>query len=82
MEWNLELEKVAEEIRTSGAKKVVLQLPDGLKPRAMQISRELEKLSSATIYLWFGSNFGACDVPVHIEKKGFDMIINYGHSAP
>lgn len=82
MEWDLELEKIAEEIKQAKANKVILQLPDGLKPRAMKITKELEKLSGARIYVWFGSNFGACDVPVHIEKKGFDMIINFGHSAP
>ena len=82
MEWDLELKKIAGEIKAAGAKKVVLQLPDGLKPRAMSIAKELEKLSGARIFIWFGSNFGACDVPVNIERNKFDMIVNFGHSAP
>jgi len=81
MDFDLELEKVAEEIKAAGAKKVVLQLPDGLKPRAMSIAKELEMLSGALIFIWFGSNFGACDIPLHIEKNKFDMIVNFGHSA-
>ena len=82
MDWDFELDKVAEEIKTAGAKKVVLQLPDGLKPKAMELARRLEKLTGAQFYIWFGSNFGACDVPLHIEKNNFDMIVNFGHSAP
>lgn len=82
MDFDLELEKIAEEIKQAGAKKVVLQLPDGLKPRAMELAEKLEKLSGTRISIWFGSNFGACDVPVHIEKRGFDMLVNFGHSAP
>ena len=81
MDFDFELETIVEKIRQNKAKKIVLQLPDGLKPKAVHISKELEKLSGAAVYIWFRSNFGACDTPQHIREKGFDLIVNFGHSA-
>jgi len=81
MEYDLELEKVKAEIKKSKAKKVCLQLPDGLKPKATEIAQELEKETSAKIMIWSGSNFGACDIPIQLEKLGIDLLINFGHSV-
>lgn len=80
MDFDLELEKVASEIKKARAKKVLIQLPDGLKPRAIEIAEELKKLSKAEILIWFGSNYGACDVP-SIENQKIDLIVNFGHSS-
>lgn len=79
MELNLELDKVVEEINSSGAKKVLIQLPDGLKPRAMQIEKALNEKVDAEIIIWLGSCYGACDVP-NVEKLGVDLIVQFGHS--
>ncbi len=72
----MELERVKKEIRKSKAKKVLIQLPDGLKPKANDIVKELEK-TGAKVYIWGGSCFGACDVP---DVKGFDLLVQFGHS--
>ena len=37
-EYDLELKRVASEIKKQKAKKVLIQLPDGLKPQATEIS--------------------------------------------
>lgn len=79
MEYNLELEKAAEEIKKQKAKLVCIQLPDGLKPQADEIKKELEK-TGAKIVIWLGSCFGACDVPLHVKEIGADLIIQFGHS--
>lgn len=77
MELDLELEKAVNKIRESQAKLVCLQLPDGLKPRAEDIKRELEKNTSAEIFIWLGTCYGACDVP---NLKNFDLLLQFGHS--
>ncbi|HLC19869.1 MAG TPA: diphthamide synthesis protein [Candidatus Nanoarchaeia archaeon] len=77
---NLELEKAVEKINAEKAKLVCIQLPDGLKPRADDIKKELEQKTQATIVFWSGSCFGACDVPVGLEKLGVDLIIQFGHT--
>lgn len=76
MQYNLELDKAVKEIKSSKAKTVCIQLPDGLKPRAKDIADYLEKNTNAEILIYAGSCFGACDVP----KLDVDLLIQWGHS--
>ncbi|WP_457913395.1 hypothetical protein [Candidatus Nanopusillus massiliensis] len=39
-----------------------------------------EKYKDIEIYIWFGSGFGGCDIPIYLDKYGFDLIIHFGHS--
>jgi len=80
MEFDLELEKIVKEIKKQKAKKVCIQLPDGLKPKATQISDFLKKNTNSDIFIWLGSNFGACDIPLQLKNLKFDLVINFGHS--
>ncbi|MBU1199664.1 MAG: diphthamide synthesis protein [Nanoarchaeota archaeon] len=75
--YNLELDKAAAKIKQENANTVLIQLPDGLKPKAKEIQEELKKKTNATIYIWAGTCFGACDVP---NVKDVDLLIQFGHS--
>jgi 2-(3-amino-3-carboxypropyl)histidine synthase len=80
--YDLELERILTEIKSSKAKLVLLQFPDGLKPYATAVVDYLEEKSNAEFLIWFGSCFGACDTPVlgkELEKK-IDLIIQFGHN--
>ena len=76
---DLELDKLFSAISKSKAKTVLIQLPDGLKPKAKEITDILRKKTSAKIIIWAGSCFGACDTP-KIEHLDFDLLIHFGHS--
>ncbi|MBW2969585.1 diphthamide synthesis protein [Candidatus Woesearchaeota archaeon] len=78
--YDLELEKVEERIKKQKAKTVCIQLPDGLKPHAQQIADELQKRTKATIIIWLGSCWGACDVPLEVNRLGVDLLVQWGHS--
>lgn len=78
--YGLELDKVAKRINDSKAKLVCIQLADGLKPKAKDIADYLEHNTDAKIMIWMSSCFGACDIPQNIEKLGFDLLIQFGHS--
>ncbi len=80
VEYNLELERVAREIKRNRSKKVLIQLPDGLKLKATEIVDELERKTKAEFYIWQGSCFGACDIP-QVSDSEFDLIVQFGHSA-
>jgi diphthamide biosynthesis enzyme Dph1/Dph2-like protein len=80
-EYDLELEKAISEIKKNDSKLVLLHLPDGLKPKAEEIQLRIQKETSAQVLIWAGSNFGACDLPVDVERIGVDLIIHFGHSA-
>ncbi len=76
MEYDLELDRAASEIKKQKAKIVAIQLPDGLKPKAGEIAKELESKTKAKIMIWLGSCYGACDIP----NAKADLLIQWGHS--
>lgn len=82
-DYDLELEKVAEKINQEKAKSVLIQLPDGLKPKSREIKEFLaKKIDNRTkIFFWAGSCFGSCDIPTSANNANVDLIIQFGHSA-
>lgn len=81
MDYDLELKRVVDKIKREKANLVCIQLPDGLKPKAKLIQDEIEKKTKAKVLIWAGSCFGACDIPLEIEKLGVDLLIQFGHSS-
>lgn len=82
--YNLELEKIAMQIKKEKAKMVLLQFPDGLKPLAVKVVDFLREKTQGKVefLIWFGSCFGACDTPI-LEKdleKQIDLMIQFGHN--
>lgn len=80
-DYDLEYSRIIEEVKKNKPKRVLLHLPDGLKPKAAEIQQLIEKESDTQVLIWAGSNFGACDIPIDSERAGVDMIIHFGHSA-
>jgi len=78
--YKINIDKIVKKIEQSGAKKILLQLPDGLKPRAVKLASELKEKTSAEIIVWAGSNFGGCDIPTYVKREGIDLIVNVGHA--
>jgi len=71
MKLNLELDKL--DLKGN----VLVQLPDGLKPKANEIQEYVQnKFPDVKLTFWSGSCFGACDVP----NVSFDQIVQFGHS--
>ena len=80
LDYDLELDNAVAKIKKEKAKRVCIQLPDGLKPQAGKIAKYLEEKTGADILIWLGSCFGACDVPTQVENVGVDLLIQWGHS--
>jgi len=74
--YKLELDRIVLEINKSGHKKVLIQLPDGLKPFGPAIVDYLQENSSAEISIWLGDCFGACDLP----ESDADLVVQFGHA--
>jgi 2-(3-amino-3-carboxypropyl)histidine synthase len=79
-DYDLELERAINEIKKTKAKLVCIQLPDGMKLLATEIAKAIEEKTSAKVLIWFGTCFGACDIPQGLEKLGVDLLIQWGHS--
>ena len=74
--YDLELDKVIDEIKSKKVKTVLLQFPDGLKPHATQIAEHIEKNTEAMVSIRLGDCFGACDTP----QTSAELIIQFGHA--
>lgn len=78
--YNLELNKIIQEIKKQNAKQVLIQLPDGMKHKANQFADFIERNTSAKVFIHFGSCFGACDLPLGLDILGIDLIVQWGHN--
>ena len=81
--YNLEINKIIKQIKAIKKKKpvVLLQFPDGLKRKALEVVDEIWGKTNAQILIWMESCYGGCDVPVlgKLEKK-IDLIVQFGHT--
>ena len=76
--YDLELDKVIGKIINENSKSVLIQLPDGLKPKAKIVADTIFEKTGAEVFIWFGSCFGACDFP-HVRE--IDLLVSFGHSV-
>jgi 2-(3-amino-3-carboxypropyl)histidine synthase len=78
--FDLEEEKLQAVIRERGAEKVLLQLPEGLKPQGPLLAEVIEKAGALAIVSG-DPCYGACDLALwEAESLEADLIIHYGHS--
>lgn len=77
--YDLELSKVIEKIKQKNYKKVAIQLPFGLKPKAIEIARIIKNETGCEVYIWGGSAYGACDIPTGLSKFGIELLVHFGH---
>lgn len=77
--FDLELERVANWIRDGDYNSVAIQLPEGLKIRAQEISDFISKETGADCLVIGRPCYGACDLFDY--REWCDAIVHYGHSA-
>ena len=78
--YDLEINRIVETIKKQKSNKILLQFPEGLKPYSQVICDKIESLTKCQCFIWMGTCFGACDLPLQVEKLGIDLIIQFGHS--
>lgn len=80
MEFDFEEERIKQEIIRLGAKRVLIQLPEGLKPEAIKIAKSIEKHGVLSI-ISADPCYGACDLATtEAESLSADLIVHFGHS--
>jgi 2-(3-amino-3-carboxypropyl)histidine synthase len=78
---DLDQERVAREIKERNATRVLLQLPDGLRPTAFALAQTLTEQTGAEIIISGDSCYGACDLALtQAQTIEADLIVHYGHS--
>jgi len=78
--FDFEEERIKQEIAKLGAKRVLLQLPEGLKPEAPRLAKIVEKAGALPI-VSADPCYGACDIATgEAERLGIDLIVHFGHA--
>jgi len=78
--FELEEKRLEEEIKSRGARRVLLQLPNGLKPNGPRLAEVIER-TGATAIISGDPCYGACDIAIaEAQELGVDLIIHYGHT--
>jgi len=77
---DLEEETVRSEINRRKARRVLIQLPEGLRSKVYKIKGLVEE-AGAEAFISASPCYGACDpYPLETGELGIDLVIHYGHS--
>src|SRR3989304_10574630 len=80
MTLNFEKEKLISELQARKPKKVLVQLAEGIKRDASEISNWVESLGIECIFSG-ETCWGACSVAVQeAEALGVDLLVHFGHA--
>jgi len=78
---DLESDRIISEITRRKSKRVLLQIPEGLRPAAFQLSRLLKKQTSAEVIISADPCYGSCDLAFgEASILDADLIVHLGHS--
>jgi len=77
--YDFELEKIKELIKERGARRVGLQLPEGIKTVATDIATEISKETGAEVIISGNSCYGACDIDEKLMRN-VDLLFHFGHT--
>jgi len=76
--YNIPIEEVLSQVR---ARRVLLQLPDGLKPYAIKIAKAVQHYTGGEVFVSSGGCYGPCDVAVWEARRiSADVIVHIGHA--
>ncbi len=79
-QFDFEEERIKQEIKKLKVKRVLIQLPEGLKPHGPRLARVVEKAGALPI-ISADPCYGACDLATaEAESLDVDLIIHYGHA--
>ncbi|HUV03295.1 MAG TPA: diphthamide biosynthesis enzyme Dph2 [Desulfobacteria bacterium] len=77
--YEFELERIKALIRERGARRVGLQLPEGLKTVAPALAAEISSATGVDVILSGNSCYGACDLDEKLEGL-VDLLFHFGHT--
>jgi 2-(3-amino-3-carboxypropyl)histidine synthase len=77
--FEIDLDRALDLIRKSGARIVGVQVPEGLKRTAYDLTKEIEEKTNAEVIVSGDPCYGACDVDLELCRTA-DLVIHVGHS--
>jgi 2-(3-amino-3-carboxypropyl)histidine synthase len=80
--YTLEEQRILDEVKHRQAHRILLQLPEGLKPLGFGLAQRIEKETGAEVFLSGDPCYGACDLA--LSPKRFldaELLVHIGHAA-
>ncbi|CAL8398646.1 unnamed protein product [Arctogadus glacialis] len=82
VEEQYQIKRTCDFINNNGFKKVALQFPDEVLVHSVPIATEIEKSTSAKLFVLGDTSYGSCCVDeVAAEHVGADCIVHYGRAC-
>ena len=79
--FDFEEERLKKELKRRGARRVLIQLPEGLKPQGPRLAEVVEEIGALPI-VSADPCYGACDLAVQqAESLNIDLVVHFGHSS-
>jgi 2-(3-amino-3-carboxypropyl)histidine synthase len=79
--YEINLEQVVTQIKDKNYKRVLLQVPEGLKTNILEFTEFLENKTKTSVVIFADPCFGACDVLNYdLKSLDIDLIIQIGHT--
>src|SRR3989449_8017705 len=79
--FDLEEEKLLSEIEGRGARKILIQLPDGLKQAGPRLAEMIRAKTGAEVFVSATPAWGACDLSLDAAQRlKADLLVHYGHN--
>jgi len=80
MTLDFEIPKLVRELKKRKPKKVLVQLPEGIKQNAIEISKVIENLGIEVIFSG-ETSWGGCSIAIQeAEALNVDLIVHFGHA--
>ena len=77
----LNLDKAVQAVLKKKAKIVAVQIPEGLKQRALEIASKIEEKTGAVVFTFVNPCYGACDlIDAEAKRVGASLLLHFGHS--
>ncbi len=79
--YDLEEDRLVAEITGRGARRLLVQLPDGLKNEGPRLARLVREKTGAEVFVSASPAWGACDLSLDAAARlKADLLVHYGHN--
>ncbi len=77
------MDEIVQEVKRRGARRILVQIPYGLRREAFHIADQIRRQALAEVIVSANPCHGACDLATYeAERIGADLILHLGHAAP
>ena len=79
--YDLEEDRLVAEITGRGVRRLLIQLPDGLKNEGPRLASLIRDKTGAEVFVSASPAWGACDLSIDAAiRLGADLLVHYGHN--